>query len=921
MRPLKLTMSAFGPYAGVTEIDLEKLGESGLYLITGETGAGKTTIFDGITYALFGKASGDNRDASMLRSQYASVDTPTEVELQFLCGGKVYTVKRNPDYERPAKKGGGMTTQKASATFFYPDGRTVSKIGEVDEAVKAVVGVDREQFVQIAMIAQGDFLKLLLASTSERQGIFRKIFKTERYRRLQEMLQGASSQLERQREEIKQSLSQYVSGILCDEKHDLYAAAEQAKAGEMTVADVLSLIETLLKNDGEFYEALAEELVTVEGALEKVNAALTVAENFAKQRKELEQAQQQWATLLPQKEQLSTQFEEKKAEKPRVDAAVREISELELQYDEYDALDAANAKSRELTEALRVGREFVQQTRTAVQQLTVQLALLKEELHTVADAGEARATLIHTRQQLEETRKKAEEIKVNIASFEEQNAALLRAQEQYRLADDNAQLLAVEYAVLNKVFLDSQAGVLAEMLESGVPCPVCGSVEHPHKAERPASAPTEEELKAAKSRADAAAKRAAESSQVAGELLGQVTAKREALLVDCEAVLGVADIQTAATLANAKIAECQQQLAEVERLIAEEDKKIARKAELETSIPQLEEQAEAQKVRLTEAEKQNAATETALSETRQRIVSVSEKLKFENKQAAQDRVKALQLSVEEYTLALADAEKRYRDCETALTELKGKIAQLTEAVSQQPPVDLEKLSEEKAGLLEQKAAIVQKQHQANVRIDTNRRAKQNIQTRSAEMEKVEERWAWIKSLAETANGRIRAAQRIALETYVQGAYFDRIIYRANMRLRQMTGGQYELKRSTSEQNKVGQKGLELDVIDYYNGTVRSVRSLSGGECFKASLALALGLSDEMQANAGGVQMDTLFVDEGFGSLDATSLEQAISTLISLGDGNRLVGIISHVGELNEKIDKQIIVTKQKEGGSKVEIVV
>ena len=249
MRPLKLKISAFGPYAGVTELNLEKLGENGIYLITGDTGAGKTTIFDAITFALFGEPSGDNRESSMLRSKYAEPDIPTEVELVFSNNGKEYTVKRNPEYERPAKKGDGMTAQKADACLTYPNGRVVTKPKDVSVAIREIVGIDRNQFSQIAMIAQGDFLKLLLAETKDRQKIFREIFKTGYYQILQDKLKSESGALSRKYDEAKLSVQQYINGILCDEDDVLSLEVEKAQAGNMMTADVIELIKILIKND------------------------------------------------------------------------------------------------------------------------------------------------------------------------------------------------------------------------------------------------------------------------------------------------------------------------------------------------------------------------------------------------------------------------------------------------------------------------------------------------------------------------------------------------------------------------------------------------------------------------------------------------------------------------------------------------
>ena len=291
MRPIKLTVSAFGPYAGKTVLDLDKLGENGLYLITGDTGAGKTTIFDAITYALYGEASGDNREASMFRSKYADTNTPTEVELIFTYAGKTYTVKRNPEYERPKSRGEGYTTQKAEAQLIYPDGRVVTKQRDVDNAIRDIMGINRSQFLQIAMIAQGDFLKLLLAPTEERKKIFRQIFKTQLYQDLQDRLKKESGQLNDKCDAARNSIKQYIDGITCDENDVLSIEVEKAKNGLLPAKDVMDLIERLLTQDNDKKTAIQKSISDADKALEIVNANLGKIEAKEQTQKALDQAQ------------------------------------------------------------------------------------------------------------------------------------------------------------------------------------------------------------------------------------------------------------------------------------------------------------------------------------------------------------------------------------------------------------------------------------------------------------------------------------------------------------------------------------------------------------------------------------------------------------------------------------------------------
>lgn len=319
MRPIKLTMSAFGPYASKTVLDLDKLGTSGLYLITGDTGAGKTTIFDAITFALYGEASGDNRESTMFRSKYANAEIPTEVELAFQYAGKEYYIKRNPEYERPKTRGEGFTTEKANAELHYPDGRVVTKLREVDRAVEEIMGIDRNQFTQIAMIAQGDFLKLLLASTDDRKKIFQKIFRTRCYYVLQERLKNESGKLGKEYETISASIRQYINGIVCDEDDVLSIKVRIAKAGMCSTEDTLELLSTLIANDKEEEEKLDDEQKNIGKSLEEITAILTNHETWSKARKSLEKSKSDLSEAIVTLEMLKTNLQSEEANKPKVE--------------------------------------------------------------------------------------------------------------------------------------------------------------------------------------------------------------------------------------------------------------------------------------------------------------------------------------------------------------------------------------------------------------------------------------------------------------------------------------------------------------------------------------------------------------------------------------------------------------------------
>ena len=385
MRPLKLRISAFGPYAGNVELNLEKLGTNGIYLITGDTGAGKTTIFDAIMYALFGTPSGDNRDATMLRSKYAQPDTPTEVELTFINGDKEYTVKRNPEYQRPSKRGDKLTSQKAEAMLTLPDGNIVTKPKEVNAAIRDILGVDREQFSQISMIAQGDFMKLLVAETKDRQKIFREIFDTKYYQILQERLKNESGTLSRKFDEAKLSVNQYIKGILCNPDDVLSFEVEKAKSGNMMITDVMELIAVLIKKDETTSQNIQEEIIVLENQLEKVNKELTKAENYAKAENDLAHTIKEYAEKISLVEDLKEKVNELKSRQPEIDLKQKQIGEIEVQYSLYDELLMKQKTVDELLINRDKNKKRIETAQVKIDGLKETIVRLKEEQATFID--------------------------------------------------------------------------------------------------------------------------------------------------------------------------------------------------------------------------------------------------------------------------------------------------------------------------------------------------------------------------------------------------------------------------------------------------------------------------------------------------------------------------------------------------------
>lgn len=919
MRPIKLVMSAFGPYAGRTEVDFEKLGTNGLYLITGDTGAGKTTIFDAIAYALYGEASGDLRDSSMLRSKYAELDTPTEVELVFAYDGKVYTVKRNPEYERKAKKGDGVTVQKAEAELTYPDGRVVTKIKDVNTAIVDIMGVDRNQFSQIAMIAQGDFRKLLVADTKERQEIFRKIFKTDYYRILQDKIKSEYSAVKNEYEVAQNSVKQYISGIQCDENDVLNIEATKARNGEMIVEDVVDLITKILENDKKSESVTAEKISVIEKSLEEVTAVLAKAEEYSKARSELEKSEKTYAELTVSFEEIQKTLDAEKSKKPEHEKLSKQIAVIEAEVPKYDELDAQKAEAQKLANQLQNCNKTLESYIKAQKGIAEDIAKMKEEQKTLENAGANREKLIREKEQAENRKTALEDLVRKISSLEGITERYELAKKAYLDASGKAESAKSLYEMNYNAFLNEQAGILAEDLADGMACPVCGSTTHPKLAVKSATAPTESDVNKLKNEADKAGDYAAELSRRSGEIKGQVDAQTDAVQKLVSDLLDSCESGTAQATAENIIAEITSNLKVINEKISAEEKNAKRKAQLDEMIPNEENRIKNADEIIGKYREDISGLAASLEAAEKQSKALEESLDFESKTDAVSKKKALENTLSAMQKALENAEKSYTESEKEIVGLVAKINQLKKQISEAETIDTKASEEKKSALTEEKMSLTAVQRKIGIRIDANTKSLDNINRKSDELSEIEKRKISLNALNNTANGNISGKEKIMLETYIQMTYFDRIIARANTRFMKMSGGQYELKRSETADNNRSQSGLDLSVIDHYNGTERSVKTLSGGESFKASLSLALGLSDEIQSSAGGIKLDTMFVDEGFGSLDPESLSQAFRALADLSDGNRLVGIISHVADLKEKIDKQVIITKEKAGGSKIEI--
>lgn len=1027
MRPIRLTISAFGPYAGQAVLDLERLGDRGLYLITGDTGAGKTTIFDAITFALFGNASGENRKPRMLRSKYASGEVRTFVEMVFLYNEKEYTVRRNPEYLRAKQRGEGETKEKPDAQLWLPDGSVVTGDRMVTARVEELMGLDCEQFSQIAMIAQGSFSRLLSGKTEDRGVIFREIFKTRPYQQFQERLKDRSRSLYGKYADSLKSIRQYSQGVLTEEGSEqarLWKTALDSGSTEdmMEVMEqIISVCESRCGGSVKALEAARTEVTSLAARLENARNAGKAWKNMEEARAKLAESR----PLLAQAEEVCRREAERGERKADLIGEISGARENLKRYDQYDRLLAELAACR--TESARQA-ESCRAAGLLEEQMKEKLARTEAELAALDKAGEELAEARAAARKLEDNGQRIGSHVRELEKYRAEAGRLLKAQEQYRRGDEERRGAQEQYQRAYRRFLDNQAGILAGELKPGCPCPVCGSTEHPNPAGgggeqvgvASAAPVTKEQVDRLAGVARAAEERAAALSLEAGRMKGGLDRRLEGIQEQAEQeIRGWKEawqnrIMEARSRGTEVFLEAWEatlgQLAQVlERRTDEQNQRIielSRKAEQKKVLEQ-QRTAFTASLEQTREVKQTALNgkiqaEARLGELELRGEELKTHLPHGDRAAAQQDLTEKENCLQAMEKAMKEAREQFERLSGIVSEAAAREdayrkqleslwdsgAEQDPAAPQDPgispqdpaaslqapgtspqdpaaqPQELNPAAplqapaaplQAPAAPLQDPAATALRQDQAPPQelnparrlqelelalgraagrlkeleeeqnrfhhiLETNRRARDNMARQNLLMEETRKQWSWVKAMSDTAAGEIPGKDKITFETYIQMAYFERIIARANARFMVMSGGQYELRRCVEEDSR-GKSGLGLNVVDHYNGSERSVKTLSGGESFQASLSLALGLSDEIQSAAGGIRLDAMFVDEGFGSLDGDTLNLAMKALADLSKGSRLVGIISHVAELKERIDQQIVVTKEKSGGSRAEIVI
>ena len=950
MRPEKLTISAFGPYADKTEIDFSRLGEGGLYLITGDTGAGKTTIFDAITFSLYGQASGQVRDSAMFRSKYADTATETFVELEFSYQGKKYQIFRSPEYMAPKKRGTGLTLRKAEAQLTYPDERQpVTKARDVTRAVEELLGLDYEQFTQIAMIAQGDFQKLLLAGTVQRGEIFRQIFHTGLYQQVQQKLKDAARNRYKEYDEMRRSITQYLDGVK-------FQQAEGTGAGEFAelkkvkfegkLERSLELLEDFI-NQGEIRE---NALFTEEQEVDQKIRTMEKLLHLSSQKQSLEQketfAEEQLKKLLPELEKATAEAEKYHDTDQKCEKLGLLIREKEEQLKKYQLLEQLKEELDEIGTQLEKSRAQKEANIRQEEQIQKDMEQLRKERSTLENSEVDLQKAMTEKEKRTQRKTELNGLETEIREFRNLYDATKEQQKKYQAACQEEKQQNEYYQQIFHRFLDAQAGLLAQELKNGLPCPVCGSTSHPHPKMLSGGHPvTQETLDNEKRELDKLVKDSTDQSVKAGKLKERSNAAWKQIVLSAEELLEdfqrfrkesrstagqAGDFMTVwkqmILMINREKEQCGNLLEESDRKIREARENTKRKKTVEKLLENLQKEKDRIQEKKNFCDREQAGLTMKAAENKKQQQNAAEEIRQihleTGKEVLETEIKEKQQEYRNLKENHKKAKETFERFQAEKERITSTIKTLREQQKEIGEIHEEEIRAQYTKSTAQKAELTEKRKELFSIQSGNREIFQKVQKQKEEMTAAEKEYVWIKNLSDTANGNLNGKAKIELETYIQMSYFDRILRRANVRLMTMSSGQYELKRQEQSENRKEKAGLDLNVIDHYNGTERSVKTLSGGETFQASLSLALGLSDEIQASAGGIRLDSMFVDEGFGSLDEEALSQAVKALSGLADGHRMVGIISHVAELKERIENKIIVTKQCSGkgvGSSIRI--
>ncbi|MBR6200118.1 MAG: SMC family ATPase [Spirochaetales bacterium] len=935
MRPLRLVMSAFGPYADLTEIDFSKLGSNGIYLITGDTGSGKTMIFDAIVYALYGGDKGSGlRESKSFRSDSADPAAETFVELTFEYRSQVYTIRRNPAYKRPAKRGGGETTQPSSAAMTMPDGSLMTQTADVDRKVTGLLGLSRDQFLQVVMIAQNDFIKVLTAKNEEREKIFRSIFKTDRYLLLNDRIKKMLSECSAAGEALNEKIRSLIGSVQWENDDPQFIA--QLCNDRQTAEDELRL---RIAKEEESLSDISQHIATLEQyILDKTKDKINIDKDLFNTASlaQLEKAAIDLKAQSVQAHDILANAETRYAELQKKFGEVSIIRSRLSEYDEIDRLqqtiaDAKN-KQNQIERALAEKNKIRDNLRTEYRTLdeNIKSAELKRDKKIDAEKD---------KNEYEKKLAEFQNLQNIVSKMIETRKTYDKSADQYNEAEQHYKQRQEIYTELNMMFIRGQAGIMAKDLIDGKPCPVCGSVTHPNPAVISGDFVTEKGLEAAKKNADDADKIMHNLAQTVSQQHGKLLELQESLDKQLQVMqsLGLTflennfDTDDCNAISEKCLTSVRGLSSEVQRLeseIAGYDSVVQHLEEWKKRRDEVMEQGNSTKEEISCLETELAEIRSGITHNGAALSKLMADHKFHTKKEAEQYIALSEQNLKNAEDDLALAREKSDNADKALVSAQSQADTYRKQLGfDGDPIEyrrelqhyIDDIVRQIADAESKKSGLDNDKQQSVIRINEWNKVQTALGKAFGAQADNRSKLQLLTSLKNTINGDIPGRQKITFESYIQQKNFRRVLQRANLRLDQMSNGQYQLiVQSESSDNKF-KSGLGLDILDHHTGKSRNVTTLSGGESFKAALSLALGLSDEIQSSAGGIQIQSMFVDEGFGTLDPQSLKLSLQALSGLANQQCLIGLISHVEALQQNIENQIVVTKDNSGRSKVEM--
>jgi len=905
MKPVTLTICGWGPFKDRTVIDFREFGAHGLFLITGPTGAGKTTIFDAVCYALFGDMSGSVRTKETVRSDFASAETKTYVELCMTHENKEYGIYRNPQYLRPKKRKSGTSEyvkEPENAILTLPDGKAIEGNKEVNAKIKDILAMDYEQFKQISMIAQGEFTKLLTASAKEKTQIFRQIFGTHRYESFARLLHERSANLYVEVQTLRTRMDETIEAL----KPEL-ALDEEWQQLTLGKGYYYPAICDFLKKKT---NVVSDELKKAQELLNKADGEVMKCSNALSDAIRFNALFEDYKNALEQKKIIEEQFLEMKEIQSRLELSHHAMQAEGIYVQKNEAAKSVMQGKKRIEEYQIKIEELTRKTQKAASQIQHRVQI-KERLNLILELQQKELELIGKKQNLVS--------KTEIWSKYSQN--YLRGEEVVGASKN-------QYETAQRDYLRAIAGIMAQELASGEPCPVCGSMEHPIPAKRESGIPDEKQIELLKQKyeednrklIDLHGKTTAIHADIEG-ISHEISLLQEAIRAKKETIPSKSDTITEDIMLLIEELAGTQYLNSSRRLLYSDGEELS-EGLLKAEMLKTQEVQKRQEDTLTQALLAQKEVDT-LSQTLKTLY-LEQSQKEEEAQRTQldfeKKIKQCGLDTQERFLSARLSQTQEQSQQQQVESYQSKkaanedhIIRSADAIKGRSQVDTSLLEEllNKAEL--DKQEVRKEYDNRHLSTDRIRQAYHSLKEKLLDVEKPEKEYGIIKDLDNLTSGN--NPKRLVFEQYVLAGYFDSVLGAANLRLQKMTGGRYVLSRAEEVNDGRTKDNFELQVLDHNTGKLRLVKTLSGGETFKVSLSLALGMSDVIQAANGGVRVETLFIDEGFGSLDAESLDQACETLGSLVEKERFIGIISHVAELKERITRQLIVDRTNDGSS------